>query len=246
MRKRSVKRRPRRTRRFHKRSRGPLNPKGLFGSPTPQRHLIVSDRQYVKVRYVEPTSPTIAIGIGTNFAVGFLSFNLNGLYDVNDAVASTSVPGMAEWGAFYRFYRVWGAMVKITVVNGSTTEAGEIVTIAYPPAANLVNPASWLQVKELLGNTLSRSIIVGPSTGEGVHTRKAYYSMPKMFGNKIAYEADGNFEGAINTTNPNNVAKYRVYAITPGGSLAVANIPLAMELTFTFYVELFGRNTLFA
>lgn len=69
-----------------------------------QRQLIVSDRTFVKLKYMDITTPTFASGATTRYN----TYYGNGAWDVNAALANTAMPGLAEWASFYNRYRVHG------------------------------------------------------------------------------------------------------------------------------------------
>jgi hypothetical protein len=86
-------------------------------------------------------------------------------YDIDPLVASTAMPGFAEWAQFYSRYVVRSSRIRVDFMNNEAFPAMVFVTptnLIYTMNTTLAN------VRLLLAQPYSRSSKIGALTGNGV------------------------------------------------------------------------------
>lgn len=121
------------------------------------------------------TEPAAAAGI-THI------YRLNGAYDVDTSILSTSTPGFSEWSAFYNRYRVIGVRVR---VEGHIREGDLIGTyrvamfpVAHPAVGIPTSPLYW--GSQYLG--VARVVSRVDAGGNNKVVLDRYYDMPRVLG----------------------------------------------------------------
>lgn len=234
-------------RRPHRRFRPRQRRRRMARNTTLQKQgLIVSDRQFVKLSYIDVTTPVLSGTVSHDNNL----YYVNGLYDVNSAVASTSVPGYAEWISMYANYRVHGVKLIYECVNytgvASGLITGEFPIYMFSYISPQIAPAStWTTFMELQGNRYFKSKVLSiPGGGHDRGVIKQYVSLPALIGDKRQYLSDDIYTGA-NGTNPTATIPCFCGILSMDGTSS--NLLTAyVKVRFVFYCEFFNRKTLFA
>jgi hypothetical protein len=227
----------------------PLSKKreNFIGTATFQKGLIVSDRQMVTMSYVDTTTQELSILLGSAISQTNI-YNLNGLYDVNQAIASTSMPGFREWGLFYRHYRVKGVKISCDVLSETNSAAIGVIMHAQPPNAAVPLFTNWLAIREFEANHWTKQCTISSFDGGAAKSHlEMYVDLGTLHGNKLSYETDSVFVGdfpspGLSGSNPTSIPLLYIVAYKMDGQAATANFNAAvLDLRFKFYVECYDR-----
>lgn len=152
------------------------------------------------------------------------------VYDVDPNLGNTAVPGLAEYGAIYRLYRVRGSQVTVTFSN---KEVFPITCYVCPvntdPGQNTANFAQYMS------NRLSVQGVVGPLTGQGVRSLSCSQSTGDFAGVPDTQQLDTYCGSTNGGTAPTNNWYWLVGAITDGTVLSagvVINVMINMDVEF--------------
>lgn len=218
----------------------------LFGKATLQKQLIIDDRQLVTLKYVDTSTMLMSIPIASALSQ-INTYSLNGLYDVNTALASTAIPGFIEWGTFYRHYRVRAVKITCLAVAENAGANCGIIMHAQAPDANVPLFSSWTSIREMESNPYTRNAIVGNTNMNVTQKMSMYIDLGKLNGNRLNYETDTDFAGNMQTvvssgTNPARQPVLKIIAFKTDGALAGAAFNAAViDLQIKFYTELYDR-----
>lgn len=201
-----------------------------------KRTLIVPNRKFIKLRYIETSTSTLSGGATSTY----LNYKVNDAYDVASAVGSTAMPGYAEWSAFYSKYRVHASKVKFTAHNESINPYYMGLFYTVPPT---VFATSWGNFMETRGNPHSKVKMLSSSSNTGSkQTITMYRKHAGLFGDKLEYLADQAYAGTV-SSHPSSI----VYATVWLGSYdGVTNLPAItpFNIEVTLWLEFYSRKYL--
>lgn len=214
------------------------------GSTMAIRQLVCPDRMFVKLMYVDVDTPTLSSG-GTPTNIYYNQYYANSLWDVNTVVGSTVVPGFSEWAKFYNRYRVYAYKVKYECVNNQTA-APVYMWLHCQPDAQPGSFTLWKNIRDFEANRYSAVKLLSESNAMNRDTVEIFVDLRKFFGNPLMWEADLTFSGftggADTGSTPARQTKvYAGVASHDGGSFAASTLLASVNLTITFYAELFDR-----
>jgi len=187
--------------------------------------------------YVPPQSKRVRLTYGggaslTEAAAGNgvqRVYRLNGAYDVDTTVGSTSTPGFAEMATFFSNYRVWSADVRVTFAASGASAGTPVQVGFYPNATNtyLTGPLSWI-----VAPGCHTSVISGDGTGgKNVVTLTRHYDLPSIARvTRSQYRNDMDYSSVINTT-PSRQLQLSVFGWGNSSGSAV-------KVTFTIWVAM--------
>lgn len=159
-------------------------------------------------------------------------YRLNGAYDVDTGVGSTSTPGFSEYAAFFSNYRVWTASVRVvgTAYGGTTGSMGTL--IMYPNATNtFLAGAGAGDAWAVAPYSVKRTVRGDSTSSNNVVTLQARYDLPSVARiTRNQYKTDMDYSAASNST-PSRQIQLSVcgFAINSGN---------AMSFTFMVYVQM--------
>lgn len=225
-----------------------------------QRGLIISDRQFVKLRYPDTLSPSITISTAIAFATRG-PFHLNGLWDTDSFLGNVPIPGFADWSHFYRNYRVHSAKIKVTACNTAELENDQdhgracyFGMVAFAPNANptaaITTWSRWRNVIE--GNKYGRMSLLPSHGSNNKTTLKMYCDFGRMLGVHKQYDSEVNYVGtcapnvfSATGSNPAYTSDLQLFVGTADGSVlgGATNVHIWIKLEITYYVEFFTRIT---
>jgi len=130
-------------------------------------------------------------------------WNANGLYDVDPALASTAIPGFAEWMALYRNFQVISTRAHVTVVN-ETTEPTQ-VDFTWIPQIKAVNT----YLPNLYGNAYSTNRSISGKSGMDRVTYDREIDMAQLSGSLTYWGSVSNYQGTI-LLNPQTLFQFQI------------------------------------
>jgi len=158
-----------------------------------------------------------------------ISFNANGIYDVDPAFASTAVAGFTEWIALYSNYRVIRNRVRGHVAN---LEAQPMqVAWIYSPGV-ITSPNGFNHT--MYGNRRVKETLLAAKGGLDMMAVNAECDLVAIFGNDYVY-GDVNFVGG-GTSNPAAIASF---AISTYSTVNNQTVGVAFTGFMEFDVEFF-------
>lgn len=165
---------------------------------------------------------------------GSKSFNCNGLYDVDPAVASTAVVGFSELSAIWGTNRVIACRAKGWISN---LEAQALaVCIGWTPDVQAINtflPSEY-------GNRYCKKYVMSAKGGMDRMAFNQFMNMEKLFGDE-SYTGDlANFRGT-SASNPSSLFSLNI-GFEPFTAVLAAGIAVFGELEFD--VEFTNPTTL--
>lgn len=200
-----------------------------------QPGVIVSDRTFVRLNYLDSTSTKLSSAGNT---YGYIRYYANGLYDVNPLLLTSAVPGFNEMMALYENYRVRGCLLKLTFTN---QEAVPSIVLVWPTDQDQTTSVNYQYLQEMVGNAYARYKAVSAKGGMDRGVLKLYISFKKLLGTtNILTSPD--YTGT-STTNPSKLMYFNIGAYTMDGSAYTSN-SLPFEARLTFYTEFFNRRQL--
>lgn len=160
-------------------------------------------------------------------------YRLNGAYDVDTSIGSTSTPGFAEYAQFFSAYRVWSAAVKVHFSASGASAGTPVVVGMYPNSTNtyLINPNTWLTAPMSVSSTITGD----GSGGRSVAMISKRYDLPKIA--RITpqqYRTDMDFSAVVNTT-PIRQLQLSVFGVGIQSSTATTiryNLWVSMDIEF--------------
>lgn len=172
-----------------------------------------------------------AAGVGA-----FRYFRLNSAYDVDTTLGSTTIPGFAEWSAFYSNYRVWSTAVHYegSVQGGS---AGSMATVCLVPNSSQATLPSSANTWPVQPQTLHRTILMYGSGGANKVTFTRRYDIASIFRvTRSQFLNDFDFSA----TTSSNPARQAYLAITVQGNASSSAVVLTSVIYFSMEVEFFN------
>jgi len=153
------------------------------------------------------------------------------VYDVDPLLASTAVPGLAEWGSIYRFYRTRSSEVAVTFVNKESFPVTcYICPINYDPGANSLNYLDYFS------NTLSKVRAIGGNGGNNVCDLSSSETTADFGGVPDTQQLDGYCGRADGSTVPTNQWFWIVGFETDGSAmLNGVNISVRVDMEVEFF-----------
>jgi len=154
------------------------------------RYLVVPPSIYARLRFSVDKHITSA---GTDYAS--YSWNINGLYDVDPALASTKVMGFTEWHSLFRTNQVTEARVELDIVNQTTEPTLLDVTFVQ----NSVGPNLWDPTK--YGNAFSSTKTLSGKGGLDKCHISRKIDLAQLNGTLAYWGSPDYFQGTLGT-NP--------------------------------------------
>lgn len=191
-----------------------------------------------RVRLVYPENFSLVEGAAGAGAYRFL--RMNSLYDVDTTLGSTSVPGFAEWAAFYTNYRVESVAFKIQAA-ASGASAGTMAQVTFTP--NPLQPVlpSSPETWGVQPGAIQKTILMYSNGGANRATLVKRYSMPKVF--KVTdeqFRSDFDFTA----TTASNPARQAYLAVTAYGIGSSTPVTLIVNAWVSMEVEFFNPTLL--
>lgn len=163
-------------------------------------------------------------------------FRLNGVYDVDTTLGSTSTPGFSEWAAFYQNYRVWKTRVRIEgfATGGVGATLAQVSLVPNGSAASLpANIYSW----PVQPFAKSVNICYRGDGGMNKATLDSTFDLPKLAHlTSTQYANDMDFS-ASNSTTP---SRQLFAAVTVVGFGSAAVVTLTFQIWVSMLVEFFN------
>jgi len=134
-------------------------------------------------------------------------------YDVDPIVGSTAMPGFAELGGIYRFYRCNGSRIRVSFANMEPAVAA--VAIVCP--TNFDPTANTATVVNFLSNRRSKTKPLGPLSGMDASIITDQFKVAEFSGVVYTGQID-NYVGSVSGGSPTNNAWWYVGAYFSGAS----------------------------
>lgn len=166
-------------------------------------------------------------------------YRLNGPYDVDPTLGSTSTPGFAEMAAIFVSCRVWSARVRVdaTVTGGSTGSLANV--ILYPNSVNTFvgSAGSWL----VAPYSIHKAVRADGTGGQNLVTLTKSYDLPSVARiTKAQYQNEADYSSTVTSTPIKQF--YCAVAITGIGSSTVltcnATVWIQMDVEFFQPIQL--------
>lgn len=144
------------------------------------------DMMTVKLRYFEPTKANMN---NVGFAFTNQRYRMNDAFDVNPALASTSMVGFVELSAIYASYRVIDFAWHVTFGN---KEAFPITVFTVPLPQVSVDPGANATVggTSFMMMPYAKSSMCGALTGNSIVHQRGHIGLTKLYGNKQVLYSD--------------------------------------------------------
>lgn len=196
--------------------------------------LLWPNSKLVKLRYVDVDTPFITLSAATN---GGRKFKLNSAFDVNDAGASTAMPGFGEYSTMYKIYRVAAAKITtIATVEGTTVNVP--LTIGIHMSGSNITTTDWSEwMRALGGNKHSTSTQISLYEHRKI---SLYRRMSTIVGNARNYWGNDAF-GAVVGSDPASLIYGFLRICTTDG--AATSLTVALKTTVTLYIRFSNVDT---
>jgi hypothetical protein len=152
------------------------------------------------------------------------------VYDVDPSLGNTAVPGLAEYGAIYRLYRVRGSQISAAFSNKETFPVTcYICPVNTDPGLNTANFSYYLS------NRLSKQRNVGPLSGNGVTVLIDAQTTGDFAGVPDTQQLDTYCGSTNGGTAPTNNWYWQVGVLTDGTVLSAGvfiNVTVDMDVEF--------------
>lgn len=171
-------------------------------------------------------------GILLNAGITFANvrFEPTYAYDVDPVSGSTAMPYFTEYAAMYRFYRVIWFRVSVTFSNLDSTTSGT----AYICPSNTDPGANSSTAQNLLSNRMGKSVVFGPSTGNGTtRTLSKKITVDKFGGVRYTRTID-NYFGSVTGTAPLNNIFFALGAYTSVGMTSGVYYDCTIDICLDF------------
>lgn len=195
-----------------------------------------SRTKIAKLKYIDTDTTTITFTGGNTQPSN--AYKINSAYDVNNAVASTNMPGFEELSTMYNTYRVVATKIKTTFfVPDTFTEPLNVGIIMVPGALPTFTLAEWQHlVRANPNNCVTRMAIpVQKST-----TVKMYRKMSYLHGNPAEFKGDPNFSAPV-TGNPASIYYGYAFASTSTSNTPAAGAVVA-KTEVTMYIKFYKKD----
>lgn len=187
-----------------------------------------------KLVYVDTDSPSVNF---TGQAYNKLAqYKINSAYDVNNAIASTTIPGFTEISAMYNRYRVLACQIKsrIVVPNGAVpVQAGVIMT-----GLKTIAPASWADIQHWF--RANRHCRTKVATQYQQCVLNLYRRLGTVYGDKAGYRFDNNMQAQI-SGNPGGVMNAYIYISSLDGG-SITGVTIAAKTEVTMWIKFYERD----
>lgn len=200
-----------------------------------QPGVVVPDRTFVKINYLDSTSSRLA-SPGNPF--GYLRYYSNSIFDPNPLILTAIVPGFKPMMSLYENFRVRGCTIRLTFSN---MENFPVLVLVWPTDQDQSGIVNYQYLQEMVGNAFCRYKSLSAKGGIDKATIKMYISFKKLIGTSnvlTSPEYAGN-----DSSNPSKLMYWNIGSYTlDGSSFTAASIPF--ECRLTFYTEFFNRRQL--
>lgn len=199
------------------------------------KQLLWPNSQLVKFRYCDTDTPSIAIAAGTSAQK--VEYKINSMYDINSAIASTTVPGYTEYTQMYGTYRVLGVKIKTTfLTNSDVTTPFNVGIIMHNTQLAGIGWTDWQRY--LRSN---RHCVTSTMTSQKPVTLSLYRKLGTVWGDKRQYLSNDGFSGGVGA-NPSLLLYGYVVATLPTTSTFGANTACVHKTEITLYTKMYRRD----
>lgn len=153
------------------------------------------------------------------------------VYDVDPTLGNTAVPGLAEWGGIYRFYRVRGSRIIASFSNKETFPVTcYICPVNIDPGANTTSYAKYIS------NRLGKSQSIGPLTGNGNCVLTSSVTTADFAGVPDTQQLDNYCAPTSGSSAPLNNYFWIVGIVTDGTVMSAGfNLNVRVEMDVEFF-----------
>lgn len=158
------------------------------------------------------------------------TYRLNGAYDVDTAVGSTSTIGFATWTNQFGYYRVWRTSVKVegSFSGGSAGTLGTAVMFPTFSTTIVATPSQWPAQYMAIKKTVRAD---SSSGGRNFFVLENHYDIPTVLRlRKSEFKNDMDFTAVYNS-----VPARQAYVFVGGYSI---NSGSAMTIIYQIYVQM--------
>lgn len=189
----------------------------------------------VKLKYVDTDTPSFTFSGANSYASA--AYKINSAYDVNNAIASTIMPGFGEYSQMFSQYRVMGCKIRSVFSTASTTSLFN-VGIMFNNTLGIWVPGNWKNLQESLrANPHSRS---GWLSCYRPLTISIYRPMGRLWGNTLEWKASPEFTASV-ATNPAKIMYGQLFVSSADGANPnPATIYHKTEVTM--YIKFYRRD----
>lgn len=203
------------------------------------KRLIVPDRAFIKLRWNNILTPSIATSV-SNF--NYYQWRINGLYDIDPAIGSEDVAGFSSWGSFYGEYRVNACKVKIRFTN--LDNVPKYVGFAFLPENNAL-PSTWADYKDMMANSYVTHTTLEQDGSRTSKLLSMYCDLGKLVGDINLYRSNLNYRGTtagslLGGANPGIQLLLHAFAMGYSSTVALPTVT-PLDISAVFYTEFFGR-----
>jgi len=146
------------------------------------------------------------------------SYYCNGIYDVDPAIGSNTVPGFPQYSALYNSWRVDEAHIDFTATNGDAFASQ--VCVAWLPNATYASTNSFLANR--YANRFTTHRILSQAGGQDRCRIVQKMKMADLYGDPSSYYGSTtNFVGT-GATNPQTLFTV-IFGVTPGHAVPFVN-----------------------
>lgn len=231
---------------YHKRHHASTT-KLLF-KPSKSIHQPLPDRYFTWLEqnnsgYITAAAAAFSVfGLCLNGAAAQFPFNISvGLGTIPNglpAVASAAATGHTNLFTIYKYCRIWGVKVSVTMVPQSQSDSGQLVMAPFVDATYAATVAGILQAAQAPGSVVR---LINSSAPMSTNTVRKYYSIPELLGiskKDYAIGSNGSFQNGSPVTGP--IASLFVGYRTL--DQANTSTPVGIEVQCNWLVEMFMRN----
>lgn len=159
-------------------------------------------------------------------AIQVKRFRANSVFDPDQTGVGHQPLGFDEACLWYNHYRVLGAKIKVTVLNGSTVAANACTVAGIYLSDDTTIPLTWEHLAEL-GRGVQRTLTTSNS---GRASMTMGFSTRKFFGPNV----DKGETSALVTTSPTEEAYFNVYAQAMDSATTLGvNLQFKVEIDYT-------------
>jgi len=194
-----------------------------------QRQLIVSDTQYVKLRWTKE----YLLNTGTSAATPPIRGNSPWDPDSSVGTGQTGAVGFGQWRNFYKNFVVTASSIKAQFFNNPTGDSLATQLTVCPSTDVAVPPFAY-------DLPYAKSAFAGPKTSsKSVIYLKNYMTTQRIFGKKIMQEDSYAGQAGASPTDPIQTWYWHIIA---NDMLAGTNVNVAVRLIVKYYVKFYNRR----
>jgi len=199
-------------------------------------------RKFLSFNFIDTYNPSLAINIGTT--VDYHTYNLNNIYDVDDALSSVNTLGLTEWATFFLRYRVIKTKITCEYINTSTDPV--YVGMYVRPIVSETTLTTWQSWRDLEAvDTCSMKLLTAAGGSRDKCTITRTYDMAKIFGDRLRYKTDPVYTGRLDgTSNPTPVDCLLFALDSNGVNIIGSNHVIIKRAKFCMYTQLYNRKQL--